>query len=120
LVAVIDAADAPLVAAFSWYPLHKKSNGAVYAQTAGGVLMHRLIAGAGGDVRVDHRDNDGLNNRRENLLASQSQNRSNSRKLAKCDSAALQMFGEFAKLNFPDSLFLPTPIRSSPHCKVGL
>lgn len=54
--------------------VHKKRNGRVYAQTnikVGDtwkrVLMHRFIVGAEGDVQVDHKDGNGLNNKRDNL-----------------------------------------------------
>lgn len=42
------------------------------------VRMHRLIIGAAGPARVDHRDGNGLNNRRDNLrIATASQNMAN-------------------------------------------
>jgi hypothetical protein len=42
------------------------------------VLMHRLIMNAPADLYVDHRDGDGLNNRRTNLrLCTNSQNQMN-------------------------------------------
>lgn len=42
------------------------------------ILMHRLILGCTGTMRVDHRDRNGLNNQRENLrLATASQNGQN-------------------------------------------
>ena len=72
--ALIDAADLPKIAPFRWCAYRHRNS--FYAGTRarrpdGGrctVDMHRLILGAPKGVEVDHRDNDGLNNRRENLL----------------------------------------------------
>ena len=88
-VAVVDDADLPLVEGYSWYAsrVPKKVGSNWYARTSirvGGrvvkVQMHRFLLGLKpGDLGVDHRDDDGLNNRRENLrLATQSQNNANS------------------------------------------
>lgn len=141
--AVVDEADYPLIAGIKWYVLKSLRN--TYAQSGDGRLMHRLIAGATSDaVKVDHRDNDGLNNVRENLrIGTQSQNLANQRKQEGCqtpykgvctvtgskkframigkdgkreylgsfataeeagrayDARAIELFGPFAKLNFP-------------------
>lgn len=83
--AVIDASDAPLVAGINWCALVDKRNVyAVYKQgPAGGqrtVRMHRLLMGEPEGLEVDHRDGNGLNNRRDNLrAATKSQNQQNSR-----------------------------------------
>jgi hypothetical protein len=91
-VAVIDAADADLVLAYRWHALVTRT--AVYAvgrpyprlpygqrngKKAPKVLLHRFILGMSDDsVEVDHRDQDGLNNRRKNLrLGSRRQNMCN-------------------------------------------
>lgn len=51
------------------------------------VQMHREIASAAGFPLVDHRDGDGLNNRRENIRpATSSQNQQNQRKRLGCSS----------------------------------
>ncbi len=71
--AVIDAADVPLVSGVNWYALNKGN--AVYAgrkQRLGGpkqdtVYMHRVIVNAPSGFDVDHKDSNGLNNRRCNL-----------------------------------------------------
>lgn len=89
--------------------------------------MHRLIMDAGPGEMVDHIDGDGLNNRRSNLRkatpTTNGQNRrpnSNSSSVHKgvswhkatrkwrvhirgaYDRAAVEHFGEFARLNFPE------------------
>lgn len=93
--AVVDDADAPVVLGFKWYPLVKK-NGRVYARAnackAGGkkatsVFMHRLVAGAGPGVQVDHLNRDGLDNRRVNLrLCGPEGNARNKKKQDGCES----------------------------------
>lgn len=93
--AVIDAADVPLVEGFNWCAsVRREANGEiwnVYAVRKDGprnarrtVYLHRHITGAPDDMDVDHRDGNGLNNRRRgksgNLrTATRSQNRQNSR-----------------------------------------
>jgi hypothetical protein len=92
-VAVIDAADVPLVDQWNWCAeVSRKRDGSfrtVYAMrtdTAPGkkavtVKLHRVILGAEDDAVVDHKDGDGLNNRRTNLRpATGAQNNFNSRK----------------------------------------
>jgi len=140
-VTVIDDEDYPLVAGRSWCAI--VIDGQVYAYSAGG-YMHRLLTGAAQNQLVDHKDGDGLNNRRSNLrLATKSQNSMNrrpnrsgtsgykgvsfhrkARKWVAClkfqgryhhlglfaseedaarayDRKATELFGEFARLNFP-------------------
>lgn len=69
--AVIDAQDAHLVSGFNWYA--DLNNGIWYAKrTINGPLartvkMHRVLMGDPDGLCVDHRDCDGLNNRRSNL-----------------------------------------------------
>ncbi len=83
--AVIDTADAPLVGNFNWTA--KISHRTVYAHRKtqlNGVqrvfLLHRVLAGEPSGMQVDHIDNDGLNNRRENLrIVTHQQNTQNSR-----------------------------------------
>lgn len=81
--AVIDAADIPLVSDRLWAAIER--GGKVYAGrsvwrsgTNKCELMHRVIIGAGVGDLVDHRNGDGLLNRRGNLrIASRSQNAMN-------------------------------------------
>lgn len=86
--AVIDAVDVTIVEGFRWYAMPDKNT--VYAATTtydGGkkktVRMHRLLMSVPSEIFVDHRDTDGLNNRKKNLrkatVTQNNQNR-NSRK----------------------------------------
>ncbi len=79
-VAVIDAADAPLVAGHNWTAMeHLRSDGTIRTVCAHRkelvdgkrvtVYLHRVIAGTPDDLVTDHIDGDGLNNRRANLRA---------------------------------------------------
>lgn len=70
--AVIDAADVPVVEGYRWqtrkaphtsYALAKAPPGSATTHTA----MHRLLLDAPRGKVVDHKDGDGLNNRRENI-----------------------------------------------------
>lgn len=83
--AIVDTADLLLLDGHKWFEFHNQHLTYAHSTKGGFGLMHRLIMGlAPGDPRrVDHRDGDGLNNRRENLrISTPSQNRANSRKLA--------------------------------------
>ena len=83
--ATIDVADIPLVERWNWAALVKPRT--VYAyrteeigRTKRKIRMHRLLIGEPNGLLVDHRDCDGLNNRRDNLrVATHSQNNHNSR-----------------------------------------
>jgi hypothetical protein len=73
LVAVIDAADVPLVDGVNWCASGPAE--AVYAARSSGrvngrqefILMHRLLVGTAAGLHTDHIDGNGLNNRRSNL-----------------------------------------------------
>jgi hypothetical protein len=69
--ALIDSENADLVGAWDWHTVKSKSGDLHYAArhdraTGRMVYMHRLIMGEP-DSHVDHRNSDGLDNRRENL-----------------------------------------------------
>jgi hypothetical protein len=76
--AVVDDADFELVSKFKWCA-HKEGH-KFYAVTNIGkiqIRMHQVVLGRG----VDHKNDDGLDNRRENLrICNQSQNNANRRK----------------------------------------
>ncbi|MGA2270302.1 MAG: HNH endonuclease [Bryobacteraceae bacterium] len=83
--AVIDVEDAPIVLTRKWHEF--RCDNAVYAASnkpiiIGGIsytLMHRLILRAKPGMDVDHRDRDGLDNRRSQLrCCSRQQNNWNS------------------------------------------
>lgn len=90
-VAVVDDRDYPPLAKFKWCAV--KDHNTFYACRAVTVspykqkriLMHREIVGC--VQKIDHRDGDGLNNRRDNLRpATTRQNGQNRRKLAPASS----------------------------------
>lgn len=89
-VATIDAVDWPLVQGCSWSVAVRRERNSVryYAQgfiEGNVVLMHRILTGAEPRVPVDHRDGDGLNNRRSNLrIATTAQNGANSIDRERC------------------------------------
>lgn len=72
LVALVDDADAELVAGYNWYPVKRERTFYVKAHIPGSginskkVYLHRLIRP---DIAcmVDHEDGNGLNNQRGNL-----------------------------------------------------
>lgn len=86
----IDEADLPRVSAYSWrvLRLREKNGERLYAHTSvreslgqRGLYLHRFIISAPPGILVDHRNGDGLDNRRSNVrLASHSQNGQNSRR----------------------------------------
>ena len=89
-VALIDAADVPLVAHLAWRR-HVTGTGGIYvtSKVLGAdekrhtVYLHRHIMGNPPGLTIDHRDNDGLNNRRANLReCTQSKNSQNRRTVA--------------------------------------
>jgi hypothetical protein len=66
--AALDTKDYPLVAPFRWYPFTRPRGEGFYAVTTEQTrqFMHVLIMGGKG---YDHKDRNGLNNRRDNLRA---------------------------------------------------
>lgn len=92
MVAIVDDEDYERIAAFKWYANPNASGTIFYARRVvwfprdGGkrasinIPMHRAIVEAPDDIRVDHFDGNGLNNRRSNLrMAAVNQNAWNSR-----------------------------------------
>ena len=90
--AVIDADDVPIAGAFNWYAeIDRRSDGSIRSVYAvrkrrdesgneKGERLHRIIAGATPGFEVDHKDGDGLNNRRTNIrVATNAQNQHNQR-----------------------------------------
>jgi hypothetical protein len=79
--AVIDDADAPIIAAYKWWSVRSRTADRWYAATKIGgkrVWMHAVLTGY---PMTDHRDCDGLNNRRSNLRpCTNAQNSANRRK----------------------------------------
>jgi hypothetical protein len=77
-VSIIDAPDVPLVAGRNWCALrYKGGKWYAYCKSIGG-RMHKIISPPPDGMLTDHKDGDGLNNRRENLRhASRSQNAAN-------------------------------------------
>lgn len=75
-IITVDAEDCPAVSRYRWYVDNPSGNGSLYAATngraAGGprtLRMHRLLVNPAPGMVVDHRNGDGLDNRRENLRA---------------------------------------------------
>lgn len=79
--AIIDIADLPLVMQTRWYAVVTKHG--VYAATGSGSAMqymHRVLMAAASGQEVDHRNRNGLDNRRSNMrLATSSQQKCNQR-----------------------------------------
>lgn len=84
--ALVDAADVNRVRGRCWH-LHADPGKPQYARgqfVVGGtkvrIYMHRFLFDVSGKTQVDHKDGDGLNNRRSNLrVATQTQQNANSR-----------------------------------------
>jgi len=84
-VALVDEEDFEEIARHTWRPLWSGSAWYVArsAKTGGrwqNVFMHRVITHAPRGVQVDHRNGDGLDNRRENLRLASSQQNARNRK----------------------------------------
>jgi len=87
LFAVIDQQDFELVSKYRWYA-RKGKNGVFYATSTlfKNIHMHRIILGATTEL-VDHKNQDGLDNRRCNIrLVTHLQNNCNKRSYQKVSS----------------------------------
>lgn len=65
-VAVVDEADAEIVSGRSWQARPRRDGRGFYA-VSDGIRMHRFLLNAQDGVIVDHKDGDGLNNKRSNI-----------------------------------------------------
>lgn len=88
--AIIDAEDVPLIQGRSWCAV-KGLSGIIYAKSSvgrhGALYMHRVIAGSPISKITDHKDGNGLNNRRSNLrVCGYSQNAANKKARASSSS----------------------------------
>jgi len=87
---IVDRPDLSLVESYKWYRM--KGRYAYYAASRTGsrkrlILMHRIILGDDQSAEVDHRNRNGLDNRRANLRwATRSQNAQNTPGLANTSS----------------------------------
>jgi hypothetical protein len=69
-VVIVDDEDFEKVNNYRWRTLNGRSGYACYAisgQTPNHILMHRLIMGATVDQQIDHKNGNGLDNRKANL-----------------------------------------------------
>jgi hypothetical protein len=98
LIAVVDERDYELVSRYKWFALiggHSRGSSLYYARRNARdlngkritVLMHNTIMGQKG---IDHRDGDGLNNRRSNLRFASTKN--NQRAFARKKQGASSQF----------------------------
>jgi len=100
--ALIDAADVPKVSKWNWCAnVSRHQDGSIYTvyarrtDRASGrpvsIQMHRVIAGTPSGYDTDHRDCDGLNNRRSNLrTATKAQNQHNQRPRRKLTASGVK------------------------------
>jgi hypothetical protein len=72
-VAIVDEVDFPKVSLYRWWAAEHRRTWYAYTTVKDDngkrhtVYMHRLITGASKGRKVDHKDHNGLNNRRSNL-----------------------------------------------------
>lgn len=78
-LALIDLDDLPLVIGRTWHALEKVNTTYAYARIGNRTTyLHRLVAKTPPGLHTDHRNGNGLDNRRENLrIATRSQNKAN-------------------------------------------
>lgn len=94
-VALVDDEDYEELSKYKWQVRATRRAGVFYAvrtvtrkgRSAQSIYMHRQIMGATKGQDVDHRNGNGLDNRRENMrLCSRAQNIQNKRKIVACSS----------------------------------
>lgn len=79
--AIVDAADYPLVAGRKWHARARRDGRGFYAADSRGRKMHRVLMTPEPWQIVDHRNGDGLDNRRKNIrIGTQSGNCVNRRR----------------------------------------
>ena len=87
---ITDVDDLPLLRGGTWGASNSGAAATIYAQRTEAhkrIFLHRAIVGAPSGLDVDHRDNNGLNNSRQNLrVATRIQNSRNSRPRMSCSS----------------------------------
>lgn len=75
LWAIVDIADWPLISDRKWRATKRKNLFYVRGWKGGLIMLHRFLTEAPNDLVVDHRDGDGLNDRRANIrVCTQSDN----------------------------------------------
>lgn len=100
--AIIDAADVSLVAGQNWSALIAPRG--VYAVRGEGprnnhrmVFMHRVLMGEPEGLQIDHKDSDGLNNRRRgekgNLRLATNTENSRNQRTPKCNNSGVKGVG---------------------------
>ena len=67
LNAVVDAEDFEHLSQWNWHALKSSKSNTLYAIRKHGVLMHRVLMKCEEYEQIDHKDGDGLNNRKANL-----------------------------------------------------
>lgn len=104
-VAIVDDEDYEALAQHKWHA-HRRSGGALYAARTTSrsvkprrlIYMHREVTGARKGQAVDHRNHNGLDNRRENLrVCDTRQNAGNMRKLRKATSQYKGVWFDFSR-----------------------
>jgi len=91
-LAFVDARDYEQLNRHKWYANNQRGHWyARRAVTAEGkvriITMHRILLGASPGIQIDHRNGDGLDNRRANLrVCTNGQNQMNSKKHTGCSS----------------------------------
>lgn len=87
---LIDTADLPLVDPYSWHLSKGLYCNNVYVRTClnpGTLYLHRLLMSPPLGLEVDHRNHDGLDNRRENLRTSTPHETRLNRRVPSCPRA---------------------------------
>lgn len=80
LCVLIDEDDLEIVSQHQWHAAKRDSNTYAASNTADGYYMHRFLNGNKPGIHVDHKNGNGLDNRRENLRScSNAENRRNMR-----------------------------------------